>query len=41
MDDALSQVQEKDEKRAKEVMHFYREYRDSMINVASIVESGV
>ena len=40
MDDALSQVLEQDEKRAKEVMHFYREYRDSMINVASIVESG-
>jgi DNA (cytosine-5)-methyltransferase 1 len=40
MDDALSQVFEQDEKRAKEVMHFYREYRDSMINVASIVESG-
>ena len=40
MDDALSQVLEQDEKRAKEVMHFYREYRDSMVNVASMVESG-
>ena len=40
MDDALSQVLDQDEKRAKEVMHFYREYRDSMINVASLVESG-
>ena len=40
MDDALSKVLEQDEKRAKEVMHFYREYRDSMVNVASIVESG-
>lgn len=40
MDDALSEILAEDEKRAKEVMHFYREYRDSMKNVASIVESG-
>ena len=40
MDDALSEILAEDEKRAREVMHFYREYRDSMKNVASIVESG-
>ena len=39
MDDALKEISIVDEKRAKEVMHFYREYRDSMTNVASIVES--
>jgi len=40
MDDSLSAIAKEDEKRAREVMHFYREYYDSMINVASIVESG-
>ena len=40
MDDALDSISDEDEKRATEVMHFYKEYLLSMKNVASQIKSG-
>jgi site-specific DNA-methyltransferase (cytosine-N4-specific) len=40
MDQAINAIVEENEKRAKEVMHFYSEYHDSIKNVASIVQDG-
>ena len=40
MDDAIKTISEASPKRAKEVMHFYYEYLQSMSNVAKIVAEG-
>ena len=40
MDSAIASISEIDEKRASEVMHFYKEYLESIENVASVVHQG-
>ena len=40
LDDAIKTISEASPKRAKEVMHFYYEYLQSMSNVAKIVAEG-
>jgi site-specific DNA-methyltransferase (cytosine-N4-specific) len=40
MDDAIQEISNVDEKRAKDVMHFYDEYLQSMKNVASRINKG-
>jgi len=40
MDTVLAAINEIDSKRASEVMHFYKEYLESMKNVAKLVEQG-